>query len=360
MILNKFKKDIDAALKMVLKDMDVNFELRSASKELYKNLQDFINRDGKRIRPILFLISYYGYAKKKKISYKKLIKGSLSFELLHDFLLIHDDVIDNSDLRRGKPSLHMTFNSDYGVTKKNELGKSLSIIAGDILFAWAIKSLLELDTNLKCKEQVIKLFTNMTTCTGIGEYIDVVNNTHKIENISQKDIYLTYTMKTAKYTFEGPLLAGGILGTANNSEQNKLSEIGNILGQVFQIQDDLLDIFLSSKETGKPVLSDLAESKKTLLAWTASRFLSGNDKIIFKSIFEKTKKTKKELLLLKKLMINSGASLYCLKKTHLLLAKSNNILSNLKMKPKYKTVLKNLIDKLITKNEKLKEVMIRV
>jgi len=355
MTFEKFKKDIDLALTTFIGDDSVSSAIRAFSPKLYKNIKDFIKRDGKRIRPILFLITYYGYTRKRKLSYKKLIRCALSFELLHDFLLVHDDVIDNSDLRRGKPTLHRVFNTAYKLNKKSKVGQDLSIIAGDILFSMALEALLSIDEDPQRKEQGIRAFTDMAAYTGIGEYIDVVNDLTEIGRITKKDIYLTYLMKTAKYTFEGPVLVGALFAGVKRSEKNRLSELSIMLGQAFQIQNDLLDIFLSSKETGKPVLSDLSESKRTLLVWQTYRSLRGIDKIFFKKLFEKNEKTKKDLLIIKKFIIDTGAGAFCLEKVYSFLSEANRIQSQLKMRSEYKKTLGCLIDKLSEQNKKLED-----
>ncbi|MFH1395088.1 MAG: polyprenyl synthetase family protein [Candidatus Omnitrophota bacterium] len=266
-MIKRLKNDIDTELKAFLKETEADFALKSSSRLLYSAITNFLVRDGKRIRPILFILSYLGYTKKRTILHKNLLRASLSFELLHDFLLIHDDIIDESDLRRGKPSMHNLLNRSLNISPKHKLGANLGIVTGDILFALATKALLSFNEKPLRKENALKMFTDITTYTGIGEFIDVLNNISNIDKISKKDINLTYSLKTSKYTFEGPLVIGGILSGAQKKEINNLSKLGCILGQAFQIQDDLLDIFGAVKKTGKPVFSDIAESKKTLLIW---------------------------------------------------------------------------------------------
>ena len=102
---------------------------------------------------------------------------------------------------------------------------------------------------------------------GGGEYIDVVSSITPIDKVSKQDIYMTYILKTAKYTFEYPMVIGARLAGVPKKELEKLSHLGILLGEAFQIQDDMLDIFFTSKEIGKSALSDLEEAKKTLLLW---------------------------------------------------------------------------------------------
>ena len=349
-MLEKLKKDVDAELKSFLKDTSAELDLKASSALLYSGIKDFIERRGKRIRPILFLLSYRGYTKRKKIPYKSLLRCSLSLELLHDFLLVHDDIIDRSALRRGKPTLHRLFNAKLGIPAKNELGSGLGIVAGDVIFAMAINALISFDEDPFRKERALAEFIKTAACTGIGEFIDVVNNVKKIEKITEKDISLTYTLKTAKYTFENPLLTGAILAGAGKKEREKLSRLGITLGLAFQAQDDLLDTFSSSRKIGKPVLSDLNESKKTLLIWKTYKDLTEKDKKILKRLLEKDKKTYHDLLKFRELIKIAGADKYCLEKIESLFLKADSICKGLQMKEKYKAALKSFIKNLSAKN----------
>jgi len=343
-VLNMFRKlkiDINTELRAFLKNADSFLALRSSSPLLASGIKDFLLSDGKRIRPILFILSYLGYTQRRSVPNKKLLRSALSFELLHDFLLIHDDIIDSSDLRRGKPTLHNYFNSKLKMPKKDLLGSHLGIVAGDIIFSLAAGALISLDEKPSRKEKALTRFTEIAALTGIGEFIDVVNNTTKIDKITQKDIFLTYTLKTAKYTFEGPLVIGAILAGAQKKDISLLSKLGTLLGEAFQIQDDLLDIFYPSKKTGKPALSDIVESKKTLLVWKAYRDIPAQDKKMFKRLFEKKQKTKRDLLSLKNFIKTSSAGEFCQRRVLSLLKEADSILCQVKLKPKYKTILQD-------------------
>ncbi len=348
-MLAKLRNDIDMELGLFLKETTENLELKKASGLLFSGLVNFLGRSGKRIRPLLFILGYLGYTKKRKVPRKQLLRSSLSLELLHDFLLVHDDVIDNSDLRRGKPTLHRVFNSKLGVPLNNDLGANLSIVTGDIMFAMAVDALSEFDAPPKRKKEALKIFTNIAAATGIGEFLDVVNNVKEIEKITRRDVFLTYILKTARYTFEGPLLIGAILAGASKAEQKKLSGLALALGQAFQIQDDLLDVFSTSKKTGKPILSDLDESKKTLLVWKTYKDLKGKDKATFARLMKKDKKTYQDLLKIRKLIKTTGARDHCLKTSDSFFKEAHIALKTLKMAIKHKNTLTSFITDLSSK-----------
>ena len=344
-MINKLIKDINNEIPSLLNDIDSELEISKNSKIVFNVIKDFVRRDGKRIRPLLFILGYLGYTKKKNVSYKNLLRTALSFEFLHAFLLIHDDIIDNSDLRRGKPAMHKMLNSKLKTNKDNILGKNLGIVVGDILYAISINSFLSLPEDTKRKEKALKLFTKMASTTGIGEFIDIVNGDLPIEKIAKNAIELTYILKTAKYTFEGPLVIGATLAGARSKELSKLSILGINLGKAFQIQDDLLDIFSSPKKTGKPIFSDLMEEKKTFLTHYTYINLNKKDKTIFKRYFNKKNKTKKDTNTIFNMIKKTDAYNICLNTVYKSITSANKSFDSLTMKSKYKIALKNILDK---------------
>ncbi|MGB2630891.1 MAG: polyprenyl synthetase family protein [Candidatus Omnitrophota bacterium] len=354
-MMDKLRKDVDNSLKSLLGDLKSEYGLHRISPPLYGGIKDFFLREGKRIRPLLFLICYKGYTKRKNVPYKKLVRCSLSLELLHNFMLVHDDVIDRSDLRRGKPTLHRVFNKALSFPADSELGSNLSIAAGDIIFALAINVFLSFDEDFSRKEMAMKKLAEAAIFTGSGEFLDIIDSARKIEKISQKDVFRIYTLKTAKYTFEGPMLIGATLAGAGKKELDKLSRMGIILGQAFQMQDDLLDMFSTSKEIGKPVLSDLSESKKTLLVWKAYNKLDRKDKKKLKYFLEKDNKTYADLMTFRKLIMKSGAHTYCLKKVESSFREADLLCSKLDMKPGPKAELKQFIRDFFSKTKTLKK-----
>ena len=106
-MLSKIQNKIEQNLIAYLKELNKQHSLSKISPILFKNISGFILRKGKRLRPALFVIGYLGFAKKEA---PNLYTGALSLELLHDFMLVHDDIIDRADLRRGKPSMHNMLN----------------------------------------------------------------------------------------------------------------------------------------------------------------------------------------------------------------------------------------------------------
>jgi geranylgeranyl diphosphate synthase, type I len=331
--------------------------LQKASPALYSGILEFVTRPGKRIRPVLFLISFKGYSEKKVKVTNGLLRCSLAFELLHDFLLVHDDVIDNSSLRRGKPTLHKVFNKKLGVPGDSRIGSDLAIVAGDIIAALSVEALLSFRAPTDLKERALLEFTKAMSITGVGEFIDIVNNLTRMEKVKKNDVLMTYIYKTARYTFEAPLVIGAILAGCGRSEIKKLSVLGTTLGQAFQLQDDMLDVFFSAKKTGKPVLSDIAESKKTLMAWKAYENLNPAGKKRASTILAKNEKTPSEIEEFRSLIISSGSGKYCLDLALSLLNASRKLIPVLKMERSSKKALSDFVERSFSKINSLGDVL---
>ncbi|VAX35962.1 Geranylgeranyl diphosphate synthase [hydrothermal vent metagenome] len=311
---------------------------------LYKSIREFSLRPGKRIRPLLLILSYLGYTNKKTTP--SIYNASTCIELLHNFMLIHDDIIDRSDLRRGKPTLHKLLGKIVKNTDQEKLGYNLSIVAGDIVYALAIDAFLSIKEAPERKERALKYFIQTAAFTAMGEFIDTIHGVEKLNKITEKDVFLNYTLKTARYTFDCPLVTGAILAGADQKDIKKLSELGILVGQAFQIQDDIIGIFDSEKNIGKSILSDLAESKKTILVCHAYKTLPPKKRKEFVTYFDKPKKTFKDLVAVRKIFIESKSLQYSLKEVQTRVEKTLKILPKLKMKVKYRKVIEDSIIRL--------------
>ncbi|NQT28337.1 MAG: polyprenyl synthetase family protein, partial [Candidatus Omnitrophica bacterium] len=212
----QIKKKINSQLSQFLQNANKIYSLGRISPLLLKSITNFILRDGKRIRPALFIIGYEGFSKTRAPG---LYQSALSVELLHDFFLIHDDIIDKSDTRRGKPSLHKVFDKFLAKHKNIKFnGQDLAIVAADIVYALAIKAFLSIKEESQRKEKALQKFIKSAVHTGCGEFIELLSGIKKIGEVNKKDIYKIYDYKTAHYTFASPLSMGAILAGAKQAE----------------------------------------------------------------------------------------------------------------------------------------------
>ncbi len=227
----------------------INKKLASVLKKrkpdsLYKPSDYILSNSGKRLRPILVLFS----AKATNGDIKSVYNAALSVEMLHNFTLIHDDIMDNADLRRGKKTLHKLYDLNT------------AILAGDSLLSIAYEYLLK-DCKVNAKEAV-SAFTNGLIEVCEGQSLDT--DFEKRSDVTLDEYLIMIKKKTAALAKMCCEL-GAILSDAKKSDIKALSGYGLNLGIAFQIQDDLLDIMGEEKELGKFVGGDLIAGKKTFL-----------------------------------------------------------------------------------------------
>lgn len=240
---NYYQKVYQHELKIFDKKISKLF-VKDIPRSLYEPCNYAIQSGGKRIRPFLVLFS----AKAVGGKLSKVYNAAIAVELLHNFTLVHDDIMDNSSKRRGRPTLHKKYD------------ENVAILTGDNLNALAYEYLLKDTTdNLK---SVISTFTRGIIEVCEGQSLDKDFETRK--NVSIEDYKIMIYKKTAALA-EMCCSIGVQLMKAGKRETNALANYGKNLGIAFQIQDDLLDIVGEEKKFGKKIGSDLIEGKKTYL-----------------------------------------------------------------------------------------------
>lgn len=336
-MLNIIKKRLDQELHAFIASIEKTYSLRRISPLLFESIKEFVLRDGKRIRPILLIVGYRGYAQRPSRHY---VRSALALELLHDFLLVHDDIVDKSPTRRGKPTMHVGLNRH--LAKHNNLkfsGEDLSIIIGDVMYAIAIDAFLSIQEKPDRKERALRNFIGAAILTGGGEFIELLSGIKPLRQIQKSDIYNIYDYKTAHYTFACPLSTGAILAGARKDEINKLYNYGMNLGRAFQIKDDILGVFGDEKQIGKSTLSDLQEAKKTILIWHA--FHNGGPAIkqLIQKVFSKKRLTRNDLTMMQNALRQTGALDFARKEIHRLSSKAQDIIHSSHIKTRYKKFL---------------------
>jgi geranylgeranyl diphosphate synthase, type I len=344
-MLNETKFKLDKELVSYAKRLDRDYRLKAISPLLSAKIKEYILRPGKRIRPTLFCLGYLAYSRKPAAG---LLRSALSIELLHDFMLVHDDIIDKSDLRRGKPAMHKMFNDHFaGMQDIKFNGQDLAIVVGDILYALAMDAFLAIREKPERKEKALKKFISAALYTGCGEFIEMVCGAKTIAEISQADIYKIYDLKTAYYTFAYPLSIGATLAGANEDQIKKIFDYGVYLGRAFQIQDDILGMFGDEKKIGKSILSDLQEAKKTLLIKQAFRNSSKSSRAQINRILAKNKIGMTDLYQMRSLVEDSGSLDYARKEIARMTKKARNLCRALKISPKYQNFLSEFCSQVI-------------
>lgn len=260
------KESIDSKLK------ELNNTLLKEENSLVKEnieLLTNLNSDGKIIRGTLVNLGYFLLKENKEYS----IDLSLAYEMFQTAILIHDDIIDNDNKRRGKDTVHYSNYNKYIKYSSNKeevkhLSNSIAICTGDYGLYIANKIIINAYQKDKTLPKVLENFNDTVLTTIKGELIDVIlpfNGKNNLINPKEieENILEIYRLKTAHYTIIGPMSVGIILAGGDNKKIKDITSFGEKVGIAFQIQDDILGIY--SDEMGKIKASDIKEFKQTIL-----------------------------------------------------------------------------------------------
>jgi geranylgeranyl diphosphate synthase type II len=299
-----------AANKKLLDAIILDFlPLKSSSPEiqnLYDMMRDYPGRGGKGIRGTMCLLWCELFSGTKD---QALITAA-GLELFQNWILIHDDIEDQSDLRRGQPSLH----KKYGI--------ELSINAGDALHGkmWELLLSNQKAVGPETSLWVLGEFTKMLNETTEGQQIELAWTRGNKWEISEEDYMLMVTKKSAWYTCISPSRLGVVLSTAKGTSRSlgtrnmqelleKLVTIGSSFGIAFQIIDDVLNLTADETKYGKEILGDLFEGKRTLMLIHLLNSLGEEDRIKVISSVSKSreKKTNEEMKIIFEMMTKSGS-----------------------------------------------------
>lgn len=344
-MLIKIKNRIEKEIPVYLDRLNKACRLSRGSPLLFNTIREFALRGGKRLRPVLFIIGYLGHTKKPAAG---LYTCALSIEFLHDYMLVHDDIIDKSDTRRGKPAMHKALDNHLKKYRRIKFnGQDLAIVAGDVIYAVSIHSFLSIKEDPYRKEAALRKFIEAAIYTGSGEFIELVCGAKNIKDISKEEIFRVYDYKTACYTFAAPLAMGAILAGASKSESERLFRYGIYLGRAFQIKDDILGMFGQENKIGKSMLTDLREAKKTFLIWLAYNISGSIIKKEIRKILAKPDAGKNDLLRMRDIMTSSGALESAKNEIQQLIKRSQRELARSTMSIEYKNSLNAYSQKIL-------------
>jgi geranylgeranyl diphosphate synthase type I len=231
---------------------------------------------GKRLRPSLAMISCEAVSG----DVRNVMPLAIALELVHNFTLVHDDIMDKSKLRRKIPSVHIKF------------GEPTAIIAGDLLFTKAFEAMHSISGDLSVFKNVEFGLIDCVREISEGQQTDM--EFEKRQNVTEEE-YIEMILKKTAVTFMYAAEAGAILGGGTKEQVNALNEFGKSLGLGFQIHDDYLDMSSDEKTLGKDIGNDIRNGKKTLIAVHCLNNASGYDKKLLEKIFGNAKATDEEV-----------------------------------------------------------------
>ncbi len=277
---------------------------------LYDDAAEFVCRPGKRLRPLLFLLAHRVFQREGSpaVTGRDLLAVGASLELLHGFILIHDDIIDRSETRRGRPTLHRVLEARLpAFADRSRTGKNLSLVLGDILFALAQQCLLEAESvPAALRVQLGRLLLGCLMETGFGEAADILYGSRDISKLTLAEIERMYLLKTTRYTIECPLAMGATLAGADPAAVACLEAVARPAGLAFQIQNDLLE-FARFEVSDLDVPADILEGKKTVLVHTAFEMLGETDRGLLQLCFSAAGPSDATVSKARELISKSGA-----------------------------------------------------
>jgi geranylgeranyl diphosphate synthase type I len=269
-------------------------------------IESFVLGGGKRLRPAF---AYWGYRGAGGTDSDAVVATVAALELVQASALIHDDVMDSSDTRRGEPSVHRRFalrhqaGAWYG--DPTGFGSAAAILLGDLCLVWSDELLHSAGLDPATLARSRPVFDEMRTEVTAGQYLDVLSQATGDSSVARAEKVARY--KSAKYTVERPLLFGAALAGAGRETVAAYSAYGLPLGEAFQLRDDVLGAFGDPAETGKPSGDDLREGKRTFLVAEAFQAADEKDRAVLEERLGDSTLDGDELAELRDAIVRTGA-----------------------------------------------------
>ena len=296
---------------------------------------------GKRLRPAF---AYWGFKAAGGQDSAEVLRACASLEFLQACALIHDDVMDASDTRRGKPAIHKQFEALHNTNGWNGsaklFGEGSAILVGDLALSWADEMLL---TSGLSNDQLLRaktIYDIMRTELMSGQYLDLLEQVRG--GITHERAETVIRFKSAKYTIERPLHLGAAIAGASPELNQVLSDYGLALGEAFQLRDDLLGVFGDSSVTGKPAGDDLREGKQTMLIAFANTNANVEDKKYLSENLGDPDLSSETITKLQDILVSCGAQDFVENRISDYLAKSLSALDSLSSASEPKSALTEL------------------
>ncbi len=264
--------------------------------KVYSNIEEFVLRKGKRLASCSTLLTYKGYAGDID---DQILKACVGIELYRHCILVHDDLIDKDNLRRGRKTLHKVLAENHD----KRLGEGTAVFVGDILYTLALQSLLNSGFPQEKLNKTAFLLSEGYRDVNESQIIDL------LFEYKEPDVEEWYTMasKRAGSLFKVTILAGAILGGAPEEDLQILGEAATHIGYSFDIQDDIIDTFASMEQYGRPPGGDIALGKKPLHLIYTLRLADKEELNLLKSLVDREHISLKDLKMVRAVIRKCGA-----------------------------------------------------
>jgi len=347
--LRAYRPLIDAEMARFMADAPELFgvELSEHSQRALRHLSDYSTRAGKRIRGSLAALTYDTAA--GTFHAEQAIQLGVVLELMQNYLLIVDDVMDKSVLRRSQPTVHELYREltvDFGGEHEaNMLAVNIGILAQHL----ANLLLSTIDAPKDRLDEAFRVLHTNIAATGFGQLDDLYQQPGR--EVSAEDIARKYRLKSSYYTFINPLQLGFVLaGKADDSRLRACVRFGEPAGIAFQLHDDYLGIFGEHSKTGKPALDDIREGKYTLLMHYALEHAEPAESKRLRAILGKADADQSELNTVQTILEITGAKDYCQAQAAAQVARAKEALEANELGDKdFRSTLSALVDFSVTR-----------
>lgn len=276
---------------------------------LWESIATLINAGGKRFRPYMLITAFSAYAD-DEADIESILPAAIAQELIHQAMLIHDDIIDRDTIRYGIKNVAGQYDDHYKQylqddAERRHMTTSSALLAGDVLISDAYRLIARVQAPKEHIVEAITLLSNGVFDVVGGELLDtesafLTDTTIPAETIAR--------YKTAGYSFVSPLLMGATFGGASESELRLLHQFAECLGIGYQLRDDMLGIFGNAAQTGKSTSTDITEGKRTYLIEQFETVATKKQKDDFYKIFHNLDATEIEIAQARELLQASGAT----------------------------------------------------
>ncbi|HIE34425.1 MAG TPA: polyprenyl synthetase family protein, partial [Candidatus Altiarchaeales archaeon] len=251
--------------------------------EVYRNLREYVMRSGKRLASCSTLLVYKGYTDKIDNS---ILKACVGIELYRHSILIHDDLVDRDDFRRGGKAFHKIFDN---ISRR--FGESTAILSGNILYSLALDAILESNFDRDLVYEAINLINKDYGNVNESQILDILFEYKEIDS----EEWYKMASKRASSLFKATMLTGAILANAPQEEKDLLIECSSHIGYSFDIQDDIIGTFGTEEEYGRPIGGDVVLGKKSLHVVYALENSPENESKELRRILKKENPTEDEI-----------------------------------------------------------------
>lgn len=319
--------------------------------QLWEAVRTLLTAGGKRFRPYMLVTAYSAYAE-IDADIEPILPAALAQELIHQAMLVHDDIIDRDTTRYGIKNIAGQYSDLYAkdiedATERGHMSLSSALLAGDVLLSDAYHFLSRTDVAPDRLAQATSILSNGVFEVVGGELLDTENSFLKDHVISAETIA---RFKTASYSFISPITMGALLAGAPEQDIALLHQFAECVGIGYQLRDDLLGMYGNEDETGKSTTSDIIEGKRTYLIEQFDTLASDTQKKAFYAIFHMVDATPDAIAEAKELLETSGAKQQVENAIDVLAVQANELITAFTVSDEAKTIFRDLVTQCLSRN----------